>query len=74
MNYYAITYKLIFNVFLDCLNAQRQRTFWNGNIKKNYESRGSLGSGSIDLILKICLTAGHSYYLLEFQTGILFRF
>ena len=72
MNYYAITYKLIFNVFLDCLNVQR--TFWNGNIKKNYESRGSLGSGSIDLILKICLTAGHSYYLLEFQTGILFRF
>ena len=72
MNYYAITYKLIFNVFLDCLNVQR--TFWNRNIKKNYESRGSLGSGSIDLILKICLTAGHSYYLLEFQTGILFRF
>ena len=52
MNYYAITYKLIFNVFLDCLNVQR--TFWNRNIKKNYESRGSLGSGSIDLILKIC--------------------
>lgn len=32
MNYYAITYKLIFNVFLDCLYVQR--TFWNPNVKK----------------------------------------
>ena len=73
MNYYAITYKLIFNVFLDCLNVQR--TFWNRNIKKitNQEAVW-VQVLLIDLILKICLTAGHSYYLLEFQTGILFRF
>ena len=73
MNYYAITYKLIFNVFLDCLNVQR--TFWNRNIKKitNQEAVW-VQVLLIDLILKICLTADHSYYLLEFQTGILFRF
>ena len=73
MNYYAITYKLIFNVFLDCLNVQR--TFWNRNIKKitNQEAVW-VQVLLIDLILKICLTAVHSYYLLEFQTGILFRF
>lgn len=73
MNYYAITYKLIFNVFLDCLNVQR--TFWNRNIKKiTNQEEVWVQVLSIDLILKICLTAGHSYYLLEFQTGILFRF
>ena len=73
MNYYAITYKLFFNVLLDCLNVQR--TFWNRNIKKitNQEAVW-VQELLIDLILKICLTAGHSYYLLEFQTGILFRF
>ena len=38
MNSYAITYKLIFNVFLDCLYVQR--TFWNSNIEKitNHEA------------------------------------